>query len=70
MPSDAYTCAVCHQRRTHGSLDGTRRIFICEACQDDAQQFLAIQEAIWGSPRQTPESADDRSGEGQLPTDP
>lgn len=70
MHSDVPTCAVCHRQRIHGSHDETGAIFICRSCLVEAEQFLAVQETLWGSASDVQKSADDLPGGAELPTDP
>ena len=37
---------MCKRQRSHGSHDDSGDIFICDACQADASEFIEIQENI------------------------
>ena len=52
MTRSAATCAVCQRLRTRGSRNQAGDVFICAECQEDAKQFIEIQDSIWSK---TPE---------------
>jgi len=47
VPQLVSTCSLCKRQRSHGSHDDAGDIFVCDACQADANQFIEIQENIW-----------------------
>ncbi len=64
--SSAETCVVCRRARTSGSFSRDRRLFVCAECEADADQFLAIQDALWPGTG----VAADSSGSAATPTPP
>jgi len=47
VAESAVECAVCHRSRTRGAHSETGDVFICDECQADAAQFIAIQDSTY-----------------------
>lgn len=62
VDSDAI-CAVCHRPRIHGDRADAGDVFVCDGCQSDARQFIAIQGAVWGEAAQVEETSGNRNEE-------
>lgn len=45
-------CGACQQPRLRGHHDRSGKVFICSQCQADAEQFIRIQDTIWGEAHQ------------------
>ncbi len=65
MPPVVRSCSVCRRESNDGSHDVTGEVFICAACEADAKQFLAIQDAMWPHAPGTPKA--DSAGDVSLP---
>jgi len=52
------TCVVCNRSKTRGSRNQDGDIFICARCEADADQFIAIQDALWPEAGGAGESTD------------
>jgi hypothetical protein len=59
VPGSARTCAVCHRERGLGAVDQSGDLFVCVECQANAQQFLEIQNQIFGGAGAAGEASDD-----------
>ena len=64
------TCSVCRQQRMHGTHDSSGEVFICDGCQADAKQFLAIQDVMWDQVPGTQEIEGGPSDDVQMPEHP
>jgi len=54
----------------HGTHDSSGDVFICDRCQADAKQFLAIQDAMWGQAPGTQETEGGSAEDGKMPERP
>lgn len=64
------TCSVCREKRMHGTQDSSGEVFICEGCQADAKQFLAIQDVMWDQVPGPQETDGGPSDDVQMPEHP
>ena len=53
------TFAVCHREQCLGAVDQSGDLFVCVGCQATAQQFLEIQDQIFGGAGSTGAESDD-----------